>query len=79
MGEPLTCYPNPSTGVMHICYDSEMLNVDEISIYDMQGRKVYAQSCSPVQESNETIIQPTLAAGVYVLKVGNRAIKIVKQ
>ena len=72
-------YPNPSAGVIHICMDSERIIDNEISIYDMLGRKVYAQPCIQDRGSNEITIHPTLTAGVYVLKVGNQAVKIVKQ
>lgn len=79
MSEPLSCYPNPSTGVIHICYDSEALDADEISIYDMLGRKVF---CLPVRTATDNTIitiDPNLTAGVYILKIGGRALKIVRQ
>lgn len=79
MGEPLACYPNPSSGEIHICFGSEAMDVDEISIYDMLGRKVF---CSPVHAASDNTvitIAPNLTAGVYILKIGGRALKIVRQ
>lgn len=75
----LLCFPNPSSGVIHLRLDPKALKADEISIYDMLGKKVYAQPYSAAQEGDEIIVRPTLTPGVYMLKVGNQAIKIVKQ
>lgn len=72
------CYPNPSSGEIHLRFDSEFFCKDEIVIYDMTGRKVFIQSCQPMAGLNEVTINPGLKAGVYVLKVGNLAQKIVR-
>ena len=73
------CYPNPSSGVIHLCLDSEAMNADEISIYDMMGRKVFAQPCQLSEGMNEIVLHPDLMAGIYVLKIGDKAIEIVRQ
>ena len=72
----LACYPNPSSGVIHLCLDSEAMNADEISIYDMMGRKVFAQSC--VATEGIITLQPQLEAGVYLLRMGGFTQKIVR-
>ena len=72
----MACYPNPSSGVIHLCLDSEAMNADEISIYDMMGRKVFAQSC--VATEGIITLQPQLEAGVYLLRMGGFTQKIVR-
>lgn len=73
------CYPNPFSGAIHLNFDAEASGVTEISIYDMMGRKVYSQSCVVAEKPNEIILQPHLASGVYLLKVGPLTQKIVRQ
>ena len=77
--EALSCYPNPTSGEIHIRMDAEQFGTTEIAIYDMLGRKVFAQSSSLDNGTNEIVLHPELTTGVYVLKIGDKAIKIVKQ
>ena len=72
------CYPNPFSDEIHVCIDSERLVADEISIYDMLGRKVFAMPCQ-FDNANPTItFNPPLNAGVYVLRIGELTQKIVR-
>ena len=71
-------YPNPSSGELHICCDNEDWPVDEICIYDMLGRKVFVQPKCSETVTSEITIHPHLAPGVYVLKIGNHAQRIVR-
>lgn len=72
------CYPNPSSGEINVCIDSERLVADEISIYDMMGRKVFVAPCQ-FDNANPTItFNPHLNAGIYVLKIGELTQKIVR-
>ncbi len=73
------CYPNPFSGDLHICFDSDAVGATEISIYDLFGRKVFAQSCMLSHGYNDIMLQPNLCAGVYVLKLGCQTMKIVRQ
>ena len=77
--EALSCYPNPTSGEIRVRMDVERYGMTEIAIYDMLGRKVFTQSCRLDNAPNEIVLHPDLTAGVYVLKIGDRAIKIVKQ
>ena len=77
--EALSCYPNPTSGEIRVRMDVERYGKTEIAIYDMLGRKVFAQSCQLDNAPNEIVLHPDLTAGVYVLKIGDKAIKIVKQ
>ena len=72
------CYPNPSSGEIHVCIDTERLVADEISIYDLLGRKVFAMPCQ-FDNANPTItFNPHLKAGVYVLRIGELTQRIVR-
>ena len=75
----LQCFPNPFTEEIHINMASDAFGAKEIAIYDMLGRKVFAQTYVTHQGYNEIVLQPDLKAGVYVLKLGGQTIKIVKQ
>ena len=77
--QQLRCYPNPTSGEIRVRMDAEQFGVTEIAIYDILGRKVFAKSCQLDNVSNEIVLHPDLTAGVYVLKIGDKAIKIVKQ
>ena len=74
----LTCYPNPSNGVIHVFFESDVADRCEISMYDMMGRKVFMRSCSLDYGYNDLVIQPNVPAGVYVLKVGGHSQRIVR-
>lgn len=71
-------YPNPSSGELHICCDNVEWPVDEICIYDMLGRKVFVQPKCSETVTSEITIHPHLTPGVYVLKIGNHAQRIVR-
>jgi hypothetical protein len=71
------CYPNPSSGELHILLDSKVKG-EEIAIYDLLGKKVFAQSFEPSDLPEEIIINPSLQSGVYILRIGNRALKMVR-
>ena len=72
------CYPNPSSGEIHLRVDAEAFGYDEIAIYDLLGRKVFAQSCLVSDGSNQITLNPNLQAGVYLLKMGSHTEKIIR-
>ena len=72
------CYPNPSSGEIHLSFDADALGATEIGIYDMMGRKVFAAPCLLTEGRDEITINPKLSLGVYLLKVGNYSQKIVR-
>ena len=77
-GSFIRLYPNPSTDEIHVYIDSDQLGTDIISIVDLMGRKVFTQPCRLYAGINEIVLHPDLAAGVYVLKIGDKSIKIVR-
>ena len=70
-------YPNPFSGEIHLRLP-DAGKTQEIAIYDMMGRKVFATTCGDCEGSNEIILHPALQAGVYVMRVGAYSTKIVK-
>lgn len=73
------CYPNPFSEEIHLSVDTEAFGEVEISIYDMMFRKVFAMPYQLDNGTNTITLHPNLPAGVYVLKVGHSAYKIVRQ
>ena len=71
------CYPNPFTDRIHIKIDSEDFGAKEVVIYDLLGRKVFSETVV-AENGNEITLNPSLPAGVYVLKVGSHSRRIVR-
>ncbi|GHU93619.1 hypothetical protein FACS1894156_0720 [Bacteroidia bacterium] len=68
----LVVYPNPTNG--QLTMDNEQLNAgDKVEIYNVNGVLVGAYSIRP------TINIAHLPAGIYIVRVGNKAAKVVKQ
>lgn len=72
------CYPNPFSSELYINIATDTFGTNEIHIYDMMGRKVFAMPCLLYNGSNEITLNLELKAGVYILKVGNHTQRIVK-
>jgi hypothetical protein len=77
--EPMLCYPNPSTGEIHINLEADVAGVTEIRIFDLMGREVFAMPCRLTEDNNTITFDPNLRAGFYILRIGSKAINIVKQ
>ena len=73
MVQQLQCYPNPTSGEIHLSFDAEGFGATEIGIYDMMGRKVFAMPICSEQGITEVTINPDLGPGMYVLKVRTKA------
>lgn len=71
-------YPNPSSDEIHLCVNSQFQNVSEIAIYDALGSKVFEQPLDKTEETREIIIRPKLESGIYLLRMGGLAIKIIR-
>lgn len=73
------CYPNPFSDKIHIGIESEEFAASEVVIYDLMGRKVFAQPCCLNTGYNEIELCPHLNSGVYFVKLGGLKLKIVRQ
>jgi hypothetical protein len=74
----VSCYPNPFTDEIRISLNAGQIGTAEIGIYDVMGRKVFAESCHLLDGANSITIRPKLSAGLYVLKVGGYTQRIVR-
>lgn len=73
----LSCYPNPSQGLINVCVFVESVSGIPIQIYDVMGRLVYSEI--RYVRKGETVfrIQSNLSQGLYLLKIGNQTERIV--
>ena len=74
----VSCHPNPFTDEVQIMLDVEQSGAVELAIYDVMGRKVFAEACHLVEGANVFTIHPKLSAGLYVLKLGGHSQRIVR-
>ena len=71
----ISVYPNPTTGELSVL--SHRLSVDKIEIFDVCGRKQSSHHLIP-SSSPHRINIAHLPAGIYLLKVGNEMVKVIK-
>ena len=82
--EQLQVYPNPVNDELRIT-NYELRMGDVVEMFDMNGKRVYvapvgALHATPLPAGNQITINVShLPAGMYVVKIGNRSAKIVKQ
>ncbi|MCL2413074.1 MAG: Ig-like domain-containing protein, partial [Bacteroidales bacterium] len=91
VGSSLRVYPNPVTNLLHIVIPSEARNLFEnntVELFDMNGRRVFSKPslrqaqgsvAEPVEATTFTIDMSPFPNGNYILRIGNRVTKIVKQ
>ena len=56
----------------------ESVGMVEIGIYDVLGRRVFSESYHLSSTDCEITINPALQRGIYVLRIGNRSLKMVR-
>ena len=78
--EPVSfaCYPNPFTDEIHLLVASEKQSSTELMVFDLMGRCLYSESLRLFDGVNQFAIRLNLASGVYVMRIGNQAQRIVK-
>lgn len=69
----LNVYPNPSSGIFNLECDERDI---QVNVFDLQGRVVYS---SQKQDRLLTIDLSDKSAGIYILTIGNRSQRIMKQ
>jgi hypothetical protein len=79
VGDLICCYPNPFTEEIRISVEAEGFEAKEVVIYDLLGREVFVQPCCLNSGHKEIVLRPNVKSGVYLLKLGNLTMKIVKQ
>ena len=71
------CYPNPSSGEIHLLISPDAIDDQEIAIFDLLGRKVFSAPVGFSGNGEESVINPKLPKGVYVLRLGHFTQRIV--
>lgn len=72
-------YPNPVIDNLHVILWSDGFAVSDIELYDLMGRRVYSQKIVLMEGENYLNLSCPYAAGIYVLRFGNKTQKFVIQ
>jgi uncharacterized repeat protein (TIGR02543 family) len=78
----LQVFPNPTDGKLTVVIPSEARNLPAIvEIFDMNGKRVYSHPIprTPNPEQPFSIDMTPFQSGNYILRIGNRVAKVVKQ
>jgi hypothetical protein len=74
----LIVYPNPVTDELQITSD-ELRIGDIIELFDINGRRVFSHQISQLLNRHFTIDMSPFPSGIYILRIGEQAVRIVKQ
>jgi beta-lactamase superfamily II metal-dependent hydrolase len=72
--EPLHVYPNPTTEQLTVVYDKGEMK--SIELYNLAGELLHTYA---VNAASTTLSTSNLAAGIYILRVGQSRVKFVKE
>ncbi len=72
-------YPNPTDGELTVEFNTEEDGYAQLTIFDLLGRQVYDRTVILLHGNNKITIHPNLSPGVYIMHIGGRVIKIVRQ
>ena len=73
-----TCYPNPFSDQLHVLLTSDGHKEEELTVVDLMGRCVYRERVLLECGVNHFAIQSDLPPGIYVLRIGGQAQRIVR-
>lgn len=76
---PLTLFPNPTQGPITLQIRAQEQETVPCLVYDAMGRMVYSKTVSLEAGFNTVTFDIPLRSGLYVLSMGNRSFKFVKQ
>ena len=78
--EPInfTCYPNPFSDQLYVLLSSGGNKEEEVTVVDLMGRCVYREKVLLECGMNHFAIQSELPPGLYVLRIGGLAQRIVR-
>ena len=72
-------YPNPTDGDLTVEFNTEDDGSVQVTIFDMLGRQVYDQTIVLQYGNNKMTLHPNLSSGMYIMHIGDKVIKIVRQ
>ena len=70
----LQVFPNPATDQLHIVH--QLQSGEVVEIFDMNGQRVFA---APITGYQTTIDVSHLPNGIYIVRIGNNTVRIIKQ
>ncbi|MCX8473106.1 MAG: T9SS type A sorting domain-containing protein, partial [Sediminibacterium sp.] len=79
VNDELKAYPNPTKGklIIELGEQTEKLSV-EVMVSDMNGMEVIQQQVTVENGNKINIDLSTLKSGVYLIKVGNKLVRVIK-
>lgn len=72
-------FPNPVSDELHLILLSDGFAVGDIELFDLMGRRLYAQRVVLMEGENQVDLSCPYATGIYVLRFENQTQKIVIQ
>lgn len=75
----ISVYPNPSMGELNIKILADKTLAENIALYDITGRQLFASRETIFPGENEIHISMHLAPGLYLVKIGNQTKRIIFQ
>lgn len=73
-----TCYPNPFSDRLYVLLSADGHKEEELTVVDLMGRCVYRERVLLECGVNHFAIQSDLSPGIYVLRIGGQAQRIVR-
>lgn len=64
-------YPNPNNGNFTVEFDSGIWEDATISVFDINGRKIFDQTYSNAEKTSQNISLNDVQAGVYIVKINS--------
>jgi PKD repeat protein len=75
----LTISPNPTTGLLDLHWNNQQnLKAQKLQLLDIQGRQVLEKQITDFSQSLQLDLS-TFDAGVYILRVGASAFRVIKE
>jgi hypothetical protein len=77
--QDFSLYPNPNNGDFNIQFNSTSNEPITLSVFDIRGRQIYANTYSNNGFFNENIQLNNLQSGVYLVKVKDGKNEVIKK
>lgn len=74
---PLLVYPNPNSGAFTLRIVAEKERSAPVRLFDATGRLVWSQDFDLTEGENELRVETEIAAGLYLLQVNDKTIRLI--
>ena len=75
----LVAFPNPSSGNFTLKFQTNSSADFEVHIYDVRGRRIYAQEFKNRINFNQTIALERMPTGIYLMTVSSDSEQVTKR